>query len=309
MAAQLNIKLLRQLNILHPRQRLKRNGQALVEFAFIAPVLVFILVLCLVGVQLFMASIQLRNADREAALGAAEYLAENGQASPPGQIQHAVANLLQNEGYTVDNAGSAPGHIILKTAHLKPQYYTNPDGTQYQIISVELDMTVQTTWPYFNDVMESYTATAKVPGEVGSVLFLGATPTPPPPSTPTPTPTFTPTPTPTHTPTPTPTPRPPTPTPTNTPVVTHWDWAYNYLCNNWGYCITINNWCEWYSQGPRANTLVGPCNNGSANPNPNGACGIWTDSATPHCLPNNVWGVSWHWGGYNGTYGSYGWWG
>jgi Flp pilus assembly protein TadG len=180
------------------------RGQAMVEFALVATVLLVLVLAAVDFGRLFYARITVTNAAREGAMAAAQ---------SPGSVATVTAAATreaQNSGVTVQ-----PADVALSCSPSCSKAY----GTKVTVtVTGHFQVFSALIWRLFSDRPDVAFASSATADVVIIPAVASVTPTPTPAPTATPTPTPAPTPTPVGTPTPTPEPTPaPTPAPTPTP--------------------------------------------------------------------------------------------
>jgi Flp pilus assembly protein TadG len=236
------------------------RGQALVEFALVAPVMLLLMLVAVDFGRLFFSYVAVNNAAREATFHAAAHASDAAfdQTAYEAAITEAAIRELADQGQGGEGAlmvsaptcfAAGPGTPVACdiAADFAPGI-----GNQ---VSVSVSRTFTFMTPIIGDlfggqVTLAVSATAPVLNRLDVSVLAGPSQSPIPSPTPTPTPTPEPTPTPTPEPTlapgatPTPTPDPtPTPSPTPQPTCTVPDFKNGYW-NNTGGVPALQVWHE-----------------------------------------------------------------
>ena len=207
------------------------RGQALVEFALVAPVMLVIMLLAVDFGRLFFTYVAVNNAAREGAFYAATHASDwdYNQTTFESNVARAAANEANVQGQGGEGALSVTAPTCFEPTSgttMACNTAANFAAGSGNRVSVSASRPFTFLTPLIGDVVGgqltlSASATAPVLNPAVTQILAIATPTPEP--TPTPSPTVAPTPTPTPAPTPTPsptTPGIPVPTPTPTPEPT-----------------------------------------------------------------------------------------
>jgi Flp pilus assembly protein TadG len=211
----------------HRERTRASRGQALVEFALVAPVMLLVLLLAVDFGRLFFSYVSVNNAAREGAYHAAIHAADHDydQTSFEFGVTRAAISEANVQGQGGEGSLTVTAPRCFEPATDTPlacDVAANFAGGTGNRVSVTASRPFTFLTPVIGEVVGgqltlSASATAPVMNPAVTQILAIATPTP----VPTPTPVVTPTPTPTATPAPTPTPTPalpgiPMPTPTST---------------------------------------------------------------------------------------------